>query len=224
MQNLELMARLRRLSGLVGATVAFCLAAPLVALAHPHVFVTSKSEVQFDAAGKVTGIQHDWTFDEMYSSFAVQGIAKDGKLATRADFAPLAKENAGTMGEYHYFTVVKINGKPVEFGAASDYWMEETPAHLLSFHVVLPLKEPMATGKFLSLQVYDPEYYIAFDFDTKAPPVMVGAPKGCSISSGKPDELKGDEKTKLTESFFSGLSPGSGFGLKMAGHATVACP
>lgn len=196
----------------------------LPVLAHPHVFVTSKSEVLFDKSGMVTGIRHFWTFDEMYSTFAAQGIAKDGKLATREDFAPLAKENAGSLAEYHYFTVVKIGGKPVEFGEVSDYWMEETPAHLLSFHVVLPLKAPVAPGKFLSLQVYDPEFYIAFDFDQKAPPVMIGAPKGCSISSGKPEDLKADEKAKLTESFFSGLSPGAGFGLKMAGHATVACP
>ena len=82
----------------------------------------------------------------------------------------------------------------------------------------------MSPGRFLSLQVYDPEFYIAFDFDPKTPPVMAGAPKGCSISSSKPDELKAEEKGKLTESFFSGLSPGAGFGLKMAGRATVACP
>ena len=206
------------------ATIAAAIALSAPALAHPHVFVTSKSEIVFDASGKVTAIRHFWTFDEMYSSFAAQGIAKDGKVATRADFAPLAKENAGSLAEFHYFTVLKINGKPVEFGEVTDYWMEETPAHLLNFHVELPLKTPVAPGKFLSLQVYDPEFYIAFDFDEKVPPAMVGAPKGCSISSGKPDELKPEEKGKLTESFFSGLSPGAGFGLKMAGHATVACP
>ena len=218
------MRKMRRLTRIAIAAAAVCLIAPSPALAHPHVFVTAKSEVVFDASGNVSAVRHLWTFDEMYSSFAVQGIAKSGKLATQADFAPIARENAGTMSEYHYFTVVKINGKPVEFGDVTDYWMEETPEHLLNFHVTLPFKAPMSPGKFLSLQVYDPEFYIAFDFDPKTPPVMAGAPKGCSISSSKPDELKAEEKGKLTESFFSGLSPGAGFGLKMAGRATVACP
>jgi ABC-type uncharacterized transport system substrate-binding protein len=194
------------------------------AAAHPHVFVVSKSEVLFDKAGKVRAIRHFWTFDEMYSSFAAQGIGTDGKPATREQFAPLAKENASSLAAMGYFTVVKIGGKPVEFGEVTDYWMEETPEHLVTFHVELPLKSPAAPGKIMSLQVYDPEYYISFEFDAKAPPALIDAPKGCSISSSKPDELKGDEKAKLTESFFSGLSPGAGFGLKMASRAIVACP
>lgn len=213
-----------RWSGLALILSAGCLDAPSAALAHPHVFVVAKSEVVFDATGKVSAIRHFWTFDEMYSSFAAQGIGKAGTPATRADFAPLAKENAGSLAEMGYFTVVKIGGKQVDFGDVTDYWMEETPEHLLTFHVELPLKTPIAPGKVFSLQVYDPEYYISFEFDEKAKPVMVNAPKGCSIGSSKPDELKPDEKSKLTESFFSGLSPGAGFGLKMANRAIVACP
>ena len=194
------------------------------ALAHPHVFVVSQSEVVFDASGKVKAIRHFWTFDEMYSSFAAQGIGTDGKPATREQFAPLAKVNAASLAEMGYFTVLKIGGKQVDFGDVTDYWMEETPEHLLTFHVELPLKTPVPPPKIMSLQVYDPEYYISFEFDEKAPPKLIGAPKGCSIGSRKPDDLKADEKGKLTESFFSGLSPGAGFGLKMASHAVVACP
>ena len=213
-----------RIAALTGTIASVALLAGGPARAHPHVFVVSQSEVVFDANGKVRAIRHFWTFDEMYSSFAAQGIGTDGKPATREQFAPLAKENAGSLAEMSYFTVAKIGGKPVEFGEVTDYWMEETPQHLVTFHVELPLKTPVALGKIMSLQVYDPEYYISFEFDAKAPPKMVDAPKGCSISSRKPDDLKPDEKGKLTESFFSGLSPGAGFGLKMASHAILACP
>ena len=58
------------------------LAAPGPALAHPHVWVTVKSEIEF-TGGKVSAVVHDWVFDEMYSSFALQGLAPAGQLATK---------------------------------------------------------------------------------------------------------------------------------------------
>ena len=75
--------------------VAIGLATGAPALAHPHVWVTVKSKIHFAADGKVSAVVHDWVFDEMYSSFATQGLAKPGELVKRAQFAPLAKENAG---------------------------------------------------------------------------------------------------------------------------------
>ena len=203
------------------AAALACDAAP--ALAHPHVFIVAKTDVIFEG-GKVAAIRHVWTFDDMYSSFAVQGLAKKGQLATRETFAPLAKENAGSLAETGYYTVLKSNGKQLEFGEVTDYWMEEGADHLVRFSVTLPLKEPVGTGKAMSVQVYDPEYFIDFQFDAKAPPTMVGNPPGCSIGLSKPDAVSVDDSKKLSESFFSGLSPGSGYGLKLASRALVACP
>ena len=75
--------------------LAFGLAATAPALAHPHVWVTVKSEIVFTPDKKVSAVIHDWVFDEMYSSFAVQGLAPPGKLVTRAEFAPLPAERRG---------------------------------------------------------------------------------------------------------------------------------
>ena len=60
----------------------FSLAAALAALAmtaaaasaHPHVWVTIKSELVFAPDGSVTGVRHAWTFDDMFSVFATQGL------------------------------------------------------------------------------------------------------------------------------------------------------
>ena len=57
----------------------------LAASAHPHVWVAVKSEVLFGADGKITGIRHAWTFDEMYSAFATQGFGTDGKPCLHRD-------------------------------------------------------------------------------------------------------------------------------------------
>ncbi|MGH6936140.1 MAG: DUF1007 family protein, partial [Methylocella sp.] len=38
------------------------------AAAHPHVWVSARAQVIFDAKGEIEAIRHAWTFDEMYSA------------------------------------------------------------------------------------------------------------------------------------------------------------
>ena len=202
----------------------FALAAAGAAQAHPHVWIAVRTQIVFNAAGKVSGLIHDWVFDEMYSAFATQGLTRTDGLVKRGTFAPLAQENAGGLAEIGYFTTLKLNGKTVEFAPVSEYWMEERPDHLVAFHVVLPLKEPLAPGRYLSLLVADPEYFIDFEFDDHDPIALDSAPPGCSTSIAKPKPLADEEKKALTESFFTNLAPGANFGFKMASRAIVACP
>jgi ABC-type uncharacterized transport system substrate-binding protein len=204
--------------------LALGVAASAPASAHPHVWITVKSQIAFAPDGKVTAVVHDWVFDEMYSAFATQGLAKPGELVKREQFAPLAQENAGSLAEIGYFTTLKIGGKPVEFGSVTDYWMEERPDHLVEFHVTLPLKTPSPLAKFVTLRVADPEYFIDFEFDDKNPVKLLSPPPGCSASVAKPKPLEEADKSKLTESFFTNLSPGTNFGFKMASSAIIACP
>jgi len=200
------------------------MATAVPAAAHPHVWVTVKSELTFTHDGKVAAVVHDWVFDEMYSSFATQGLAKPGDLVKREQFAPLARENAGGLAEVGYFTTLKIGGKSVDFGSVTDYWMEERPDHLVEFHVTVPLKEPTKPSKYLTLRVADPEYFIDFEYDDKAPITLASPPAGCSASVARPKPLEDADKAKLSESFFTNLSPGANFGFKMASTAIIACP
>ena len=202
--------------------LAFAAAGP--AVAHPHVWVTVQSKITFTPDGKVAAVVHDWVFDEMYSSFATQGLAKPGELVKREQFAPLAKENAGGLADVGYFTTLKIGGKSIDFGSVTDYWMEERPDHLVQFHVTVPLKTPAPLAKFVTLRVADPEFFIDFEYDDKSPIMLVSAPAGCSATVARPKPLEETDKSKLSESFFTNLSPGANFGFKMASTAIVACP
>src|SRR5436305_1589784 len=119
--------------------------------AHPHVWVTVRSHVEFDPDGKVTAVVHDWVFDEMYSSFATQGLAPKGQLVSRAIFAPLAQENAGSLAELGYSTTLKLNGRVVEFAAVTEYWMEEGLDHLVGFHVGANQKVAEHIGELVTM-------------------------------------------------------------------------
>ena len=55
------------------------------ASAHPHVWVTMKSAVVYGPDGSITGVRHAWTFDDMYSAFAIQGLEQqeEGRVHAR---------------------------------------------------------------------------------------------------------------------------------------------
>ena len=195
----------------------------LPARAHPHVMVAVTSEVIF-AEGKVAAIRHHWTFDDMYSAFVTANLGKDGKDPTTAELQPVAQTNVESLKEFDYFTVPKMNGKKAVFGSPTDYSMTfDGRDKTATLHFTVPLAEA-AYGKLFVFQIYDPSYFVAFQFEQVDPVKLIGAPQGCSLSVSKPRALDSEESKKLNESFFSGLSPGSDFGAKLADRAILACP
>jgi len=195
----------------------------LAARAHPHVVVAVSSDVIFED-GKVAAIRHHWTFDDMYSAFVTANLGKDGKDPTTAELQPVAQTNVESLQEFDFFTYPKMNGKKAAFGAPKDYSMTfDGKDKTATLHFTVPLAE-VAQSKLFVFQIYDPSYFVAFAFDKGEPVKLVGAPQGCSLSVSKPKALDTDESKKLNESFFSGLSPGSDFGSKLADRAILACP
>jgi ABC-type uncharacterized transport system substrate-binding protein len=194
------------------------------AAAHPHVWVTARTQVVFNFRGEIAALRHIWTFDEMYSAFVTEGQGKDGELMTKEELAPLAKSNVESLAEFDYFTFAKAAGKAVEFGEPEDYSLEQQQDKRVVLRFTLPLKSPVSASKAFSFQVYDPTYFVAFEMEKENPISLAGAQKGCSVNVlGAKPLAEGDTK-KLTESFFSGLSPGYDFGVKLAARVIVACP
>lgn len=206
--------------------LVFFLLVPLArqAAAHPHVWVAARAHVIFDPQGSVQAIRHEWTFDEMYSAFVTQGQEKDGKLMTKEELAPLAKTNVEQLAEFDYFTYAKAGGQKVAFGEPVDYSLEEKQDKLIVLRFTLPLKTPASAAKAFSFQVYDPTYFVAFEMEQQNPVTLVGARAGCSVNHIGANPLATADAKKLSESFFSGLSPGSDFGVKLASRIIIACP
>ena len=215
-----------RLAALCVASLCFVLAGAFAApqaMAHPHVWVAARATVLFDKEGRVAGVRNSWTFDEMYSAFATQGLGKDGQPPTREELQPLAKTNIDSLAEFDYFTFAKEAGKKAVFQPPSDYWLEADEKKVVSLHFTVLLKEPIAAKAF-SFQVYDPSYFVAFGFEKKDPIAMRDAPTGCSSSVMEPAPLLAAESQRLSQAATENFSPGGDLSARLAPRVVVACP
>ena len=216
---------MNRIAQTLVAALAGLLLAGGAALAHPHVWVTMKSTVIYAPDGTVTGIQHAWTFDDMFSTFAVQGLESKVKgQFTREELQPLAEVNVTSLKEYDFFTSSKANGRKTEFVEPKDYHLELKDS-LLTLHFLLPLKTPVKVQS-LDLEVYDPAYFVDFSFDEKdkEPAKLAGAPANCRVTAGKPQEMSQDMSRRLSEIPPGGQIPPGSFGEQFANKISVRCP
>jgi ABC-type uncharacterized transport system substrate-binding protein len=191
------------------------------AQAHPHVWVTMKSELVYGADGSATGVRHAWTFDDMFSTYATTGLAaKEKGKFTREELAQLAEVNITSMKEFDYFTMARQNGKKAEFNSPTDYFLEFKDG-LLTLHFTLPFKAP-AKAQSIDLEIYDSMYFVDFSFAEKDPVRLVGAPGECKLAVARPGETA--QKGKPGEAFFNNLAPGSNFGAQYSNKILVTCP
>jgi ABC-type uncharacterized transport system substrate-binding protein len=196
---------------------------PRVALAHPHVWVTMRSEVLYAPDGSVTGLRHAWTFDEMFSTFATQGIeTKQKGVFTREELAPLAEVNVTSLKEYDYFTHARANGKKAQFVEPVDYWLDFADG-VLTLHFTLPLKAP-AKARTWDFDIYDPTWFVDFAFADMDPVALVGAPAACKLSVVNAAETAAASTGQIGESFFNSLTASSNFGAQFANKVAVQCP
>ncbi|OZI68207.1 hypothetical protein CAL27_01685 [Bordetella genomosp. 1] len=183
----------RSLAALSGACAAAALtmaAAP--AQAHPHMWIDAQATVVFDAQGRLAAVRETWLFDEMFGTYATQGLKKqaDGSLPPDV-LRGMADDWMKALGEpiSHYFTRVTFNGAMQTYAAPKDarvVWKDGRLA--LSFE--LPLATPRAVGAGgAQIDIYDPTYFVAYAFDAPGAIRLDGAPSGCTQRYQKPREL-----------------------------------
>jgi ABC-type uncharacterized transport system substrate-binding protein len=205
------------------AALAGLLMAAGTAQAHPHVWVTMSSTLIYAADGSVTGVRHAWTFDDMFSTFATQGLeSKQKGVFTREELQPLAEVNVTSLKEYEYFNYAKANGKKALFIDPVDYYLEHKDS-LLTLHFTLPLKTPIKAQN-LDLEVFDPAYFVDFAFAEKNPVELKGAPASCKVNLGKPQEMTKELADRLSKIAPNEQIPENTFGAQFANKISVTCP
>ena len=170
-------------------SAAFFMVLSFSVLAHPHSFISLKTEVVADN-GLLTGFKMRWTMDEITSADLLYdaGNAKPGdeiwkKLA--------AEVMANVLGQ-HYFTEVWHDGKKVKFkNRPTEYGMaREEHQAVLTF--VLPLAEAQPlSGQKYTISTFDPTYYVDMSYDKDSDVRLPDAlQKSCKIGvhTPKPSE------------------------------------
>jgi ABC-type uncharacterized transport system substrate-binding protein len=211
---------IRRLFGLLVLSAALALGAG-AAQAHPHVWITATSELIYAPDGSISGVRHAWAFDDMFSTYALQGIETKTKgVYSREELAPLAQTNVESLKDFAYFTFAKADGKKEKFEEPVDYFLEYKDA-TLTLHFTLPLKAPVKPRE-LALEVFDPSFFIDFKFAANNPVSLVGAPAACQMKFQRPNDGTATAQRLNEQNFMSGDN--SNYGAMFANKITVDCP
>lgn len=205
-----------------------CIAASLFAVqaaqAHPHVWITARSELLYAPDGTITGVRHAWTFDDMFSTYALQGLEHKTKgVYTREELAALAQTNVESLKEYAFFTFAKEGAvgsqKKERFTDPVDYYLDYKDS-ALTLHFTLPFKAPFKIQQ-LQVEIFDPTYFIDFRMADEDPIKLAGAPPGCKMNFIRPSD--GTTPQTLDDSNFL-AGDNSNYGAMFANKITVECP
>jgi ABC-type uncharacterized transport system substrate-binding protein len=189
--------------------------------AHPHVWITAKSEVVYAPDGSISGVRHAWTFDDMFSTYALQGIETKTKgVYSREQLAPLAQTNVENLKEFGFFTFAKADGKKQKFAEPVDYYLEYRD-DALTLHFMLPAKAPFKARQ-TALEVFDPAFFIDFKFDEKDPIKLVDAPADCKLQFERPNDGTANAQRLNENNFANGDN--SNYGAMYANKILVDCP
>jgi ABC-type uncharacterized transport system substrate-binding protein len=129
----------------------------------------------------VTGVQ-TCALPISFSAFASQGLDKNGDgILSIEELQPLAKVNVDSLKDYDYFTYLRAGGKRTGFKIPTEYWLQSEDGYLTLFYT-LPLMQPVKPDKTgVTIDVYDPGYFVDYQFVEKDPAKLAEAPATCAM-------------------------------------------
>ncbi|MGR3375659.1 DUF1007 family protein [Salipiger abyssi] len=154
------------------------------AQAHPHVFVDTALRVEIDEAGRATGIEVSWSYDDFFTLliFEDMGLDPDGDAElTEAELAALQGFDLDNWPEdFEGDLYVYAGEQKLALGTPEPRGVRVENGRIVSAHY-RPLPEPPAADGLRILQ-YDPTYYVAYEV-TRG----VELPAPCRAEVTKPD-------------------------------------
>jgi ABC-type uncharacterized transport system substrate-binding protein len=184
---------------------ALCVAAPVPAFAHPHVFAEANLEVAVDADRNVVALRHVWRFDDLFSSTVLLEFDKNADLVLdNAELEEVGSVIHESLAEFNYFQIVTAGGKEVEMHAPDRIMANFEDNQLIILFESRPA-EPLHLDGQLDFGVYDPTFYTAIDFYEDESLVVADLPESCtrSVVRPDPDEAIAMNQQSLTDAFFN---------------------
>ena len=131
--------------------------------AHPHSWISLKSEFELDTEGRLTSLTQHWEFDVYYSMMAIADMMNNYGDQQKG-LKLLAKDMAKNLKSYQYFSSLKIDNRALDLPEPSETMLnivekDEQQILKLSMQFKWSLPRPIE-NKSVSLQVFDPTYYI----------------------------------------------------------------
>jgi ABC-type uncharacterized transport system substrate-binding protein len=150
-----------RWSAPIGVVVCLC---GVPALAHPHIFVDAGLSVEM-MDGQVVAVEVTWRYDELYSLLTTEdfGLDPDYDLQlTEAEIAATLGFDLNWSGGFEGGLTLRQGGQPLEIGPP-----EPVALRLLETGQIETTHRRTVTGGVpgqpVDAQIYDPEFYIAFE-------------------------------------------------------------
>lgn len=194
-----MMKKHARACTIVLASAAAALLPAATVQAHPHVWSDMRSDVVLNEKGEAVAINVEWIFDEGYTAAAIEGMDANGDgIYTSVELHPVVTENIAALKEFRYFVQAKAAGKDIEYADVTEYLQRINDQGRLQMIFVVPFAKPVNIKTTeLTYQIYDPDFFIAYEFVKERPVAVIGdMPKGCSASVGN---VEFDEQAQQTK-------------------------
>lgn len=182
------------------------------AQAHPHMWIEAKMDLQFDAQGQLVSVAQVWLFDEMFSSYAKQGLPETAEgVPPQAELDKIAKDWMSALADpmSHYFTTISQGGEVLAVGeprGVKAIWQSKTDQ--LSLRFDLPLLQPIFASRLpVTVSVADPTYFVAYSFEEPESVTARTAPASCQAVYKRPNRLDDQVVARLAAIPPSGVLP-----------------
>ncbi len=131
---------------------------------HPHSWIDLQTTLYLNDAGQLTQIIQRWEFDPYYSSITLADLKKEYPNEMEG-LQFRAEEMVRNLRDYHYFSDLRIDGFNVPMGTPNEYSLNNKrreAENILELEMAFDLGDGVTLKQStLTLQVYDPTYYIA---------------------------------------------------------------
>jgi ABC-type uncharacterized transport system substrate-binding protein len=207
------------------ALLVFGLGMPLGAppLAHPHASITLKTSLKLNADGRASMLHQVWTFDPLYTAFVLEGVAETPALAAQV-VREVAEENLRNLGEYAYFTEIRLGGVPIVSEPATNLTtalVESPNGARLQMAFSLPFATPLdLSDGTLVYAVFDPSFYIDMRHKVPSDARLEGG-DGCALEMHQSEPSQ--DVANLAAALDKDAEPIPTLGRHFAQFVEVAC-